>query len=288
MDAPPASFTKIAVLARAKHAGALAYAGELRNIIRRSKTFSCVPPQEADLVILAGGDGFALDALKKYLHREVPFLGISFGNVGFFMNPVLEPAELIGILAEAPAHFVIQTYPLLEVLFFRSEAKRSPQTAFAFNEVKVEHVHGQMLHLDIEIGGEKLNAFSGDAIMVSTSQGTTGYAINTGVGAPAVHPDVPCNILVPISPPKSWHYRPLLFPVVLPLSMPVRIRVLDGDDRPAHIICDGVSQGGVVDALVLTASRTVSMLRLSDPSLRTSYVARLVDKIIGPPRDRPQ
>jgi NAD+ kinase len=278
-------FTKIAAIARSNHADARAYVRQLAISVDQSSNFTLVNSNNADLIILAGGDGFALNAIKKYGYLRTPFLGISFGDVGFFMNPTVNPKKLLEMLTDFSSHFASQIYPLLEGTFTETDARPLSQTALAFNEIVLERVHGQALRLDVEIGGEKLNTFSGDALMVSTPQGTTGYAINTGVGAPAMHPDIVCKILVPMNPQKSWKYRSLLFPVVLPADVPIRIRVLEHDKRPAHLVCDGVSLGKVMEASVTMAQDTVSLLRFSDPSFRTSHTAKLVDKIIGPPRD---
>ena len=40
----------------------------------------------SNLIIVIGGDGFMLEALKKYNKYKKPFYGINSGNYGFLMN----------------------------------------------------------------------------------------------------------------------------------------------------------------------------------------------------------
>ena len=43
-------------------------------------------PKNSDVIIVAGGDGFMLHSLKKYLKFKKPFYGINCGTYGFLMN----------------------------------------------------------------------------------------------------------------------------------------------------------------------------------------------------------
>ena len=53
---------------------------ELINIIGEFK------PEDADVIIVLGGDGFMLEAIKENLNRNIPFFGLNYGSVGFLMN----------------------------------------------------------------------------------------------------------------------------------------------------------------------------------------------------------
>ena len=45
-------------------------------------------PTEADFIIVAGGDGAMLKAIRSYRELELPFVGFNYGHIGFLMNKV--------------------------------------------------------------------------------------------------------------------------------------------------------------------------------------------------------
>ncbi len=74
---------------------ALARASRDRLIARHG---DC-PPEEAQVIVSLGGDGFMLETLHRILGREIPVYGMNCGSVGFLMNSFSEddlPARLSG------------------------------------------------------------------------------------------------------------------------------------------------------------------------------------------------
>ena len=43
-------------------------------------------PEEADTLVVCGGDGTMLRAVRAYKDMALPFVGINFGHIGFLMN----------------------------------------------------------------------------------------------------------------------------------------------------------------------------------------------------------
>ena len=58
-------------------------AQNLKKTFKNYKNFSI---KKSDLIIVAGGDGFMLNVLKKFHKAKKPFYGINCGTVGFLMN----------------------------------------------------------------------------------------------------------------------------------------------------------------------------------------------------------
>ena len=57
---------------------------KIKNFLDKNmKVFSA---KKSNLIIVIGGDGFMLSALKKYYKLKKPFYGINSGNYGFLMN----------------------------------------------------------------------------------------------------------------------------------------------------------------------------------------------------------
>src|SRR5690606_29175833 len=48
--------------------------------------YAHVPPEEADVVVALGGDGFMLETLHGCIERPVPIYGMNLGTVGFLLH----------------------------------------------------------------------------------------------------------------------------------------------------------------------------------------------------------
>ena len=55
--------------------------------------YPTVAPEEAEIVVALGGDGFMLQTLHRFIDRDLPIYGMHRGSVGFLMNPY-RPAHL--------------------------------------------------------------------------------------------------------------------------------------------------------------------------------------------------
>ena len=62
--------------------------------------YSDAGPDEADVIIALGGDGFMLQTLHSYLGKNKPIYGMNLGTIGFLMNEYNE-ADLPERLANA-------------------------------------------------------------------------------------------------------------------------------------------------------------------------------------------
>ena len=51
-------------------------------------------PEKADYILVWGGDGFMLDAIKKYMSFGKPFFWVNCGTLWFLLNQVASPSKL--------------------------------------------------------------------------------------------------------------------------------------------------------------------------------------------------
>src|SRR5689334_24974142 len=84
-------------------------------------------PENADIVVALGGDGFMLQTLHAFLGKGKPIYGMHLGSVGFLMNEYRE-AGLEERLEKAEA---AQVHPLNMCAY--ADGKNTE--ALAFNEV---------------------------------------------------------------------------------------------------------------------------------------------------------
>lgn len=194
---------------------------------------------DADAIFAFGGDGHLLEVVRNLGGRSVPIVGWHAGHMGFLMNEVPQDdgalrADLMSIASGAVE--VMDCSPL------RVDIEGSDLGAavrFPFNEVAafVREIGSQAARLAIEIDGESMGTFTGDGILLSSSQGTTGYAVHAG--GPAVDPSVPSISLVPVNANRSSAFPSLRLPVVLPPTSSVVLRVLEREKRPVQLSMDG-------------------------------------------------
>jgi NAD+ kinase len=130
-------------------------------------------------VVVLGGDGTMLRALRMYLGTGVPVLGVNFGRVGFLSS--MQPDQLEEGLARAfSGDFVTVELPTLEVEV-ESAAAKGEATDVAVNDVVVTSGElGRMVELEWAVGGEDLGLVPCDGIICSTPSGSTAYNLSNG------------------------------------------------------------------------------------------------------------
>ena len=140
-----------------------------------------------DCLIVLGGDGTMLRAIRECHSEGLPFLGVNFGTKGFLMNRV---EDVVGT-----DRFRINPYPLLDV---EAESASGRASGIAFNEAQVKTAGGHMVTLDLSIGGHSEIRMRGDGFLVVTPAGTTGY--NASAGGPILPHSSPLLVVTPLLP----------------------------------------------------------------------------------------
>jgi len=138
------------------------------NIARR--------PQDATRIVVAGGDGTMLYAIKKHFRSEVTFLGIDRGTRGFLLNPIPTAEELEKLLLLDK--FTVVQLRLQKVTFINRNGKA--RQFFAFNDTYLNADSGTEVCGTIEGEFYPKHEFRGDGIIVATAQGSTAYNQNAG------------------------------------------------------------------------------------------------------------
>ena len=161
-------------------------------------------PEDAELVVVLGGDGTMLRALRTYLGAGVPVLGVNFGRVGFLSS--MQPEELETGLARAFAgELATVELPTLEV-----ELAENDGANVAVNDVVVTSGElGRMIELEWAVGGEDLGSVPCDGIICSTPSGSTAY--NLSNGGPVLMWGIDALATTFVAP-HSLHARPLVVP----------------------------------------------------------------------------
>lgn len=208
-------------------------------------------PDEAQVIVALGGDGFMLETLHENLQSGRPIYGMNRGSVGFLMNEYSEDTLLDRINAAERA--VI--YPLV-MNAVDTEGQRSQ--ALAINEVSLLRQTRQTAKLRISIDGKvRLGELSCDGALVATPAGSTAY--NLSAHGPIIPLDAKVLALTPISAFRPRRWRGAL----LPHTAKVTFEILEADKRPVSAVADNFEVRNVAKVQV-AENRQVALHMLFD------------------------
>jgi NAD+ kinase len=166
-----------------------------------------------DLVVVLGGDGAILGAVRAFADAPVPTLGINFGRVGFLAAAEAGHWEeaLREILdGEAVVEPRTRLLAELETAATRELPDGARVRAVALNDVVVTRgAYQGLLELSLSIGDEWVTNYRADGLIVSTASGSTAYSL--AAGGPILAPTMQDLVLTPISP-QSLSHRTILLP----------------------------------------------------------------------------
>ena len=183
-----------------------------------------------DLVIVVGGDGTILNAVRSLSHAHVPIVGINVGRLGFLAD--ISPDELEDSLDD----ILNGSYREEQRFLLEMQVIRDNKIIFegdAFNDVVV-HIRdvARMIEFETRINDEFVNHQRADGIVVSTPTGSTAYALSAG--GPILHATLDAITLVPISP-HTLSSRPL----VINADSQIKILICNTKNGIAQATCDG-------------------------------------------------
>jgi len=179
---------------------------------------------DADIVVVLGGDGTMLRALRRFLGTGIPVLGVNLGRVGFLTSIEAEDLEE-GLRRAFAGDLVLAELPALEV-------SAGGERWLGVNDMVVaSSTIGRMIELGWTIGGEDLGSQPCDGLICSTPSGSTAY--NLSNGGPVLVWGLDAMAITFVAP-HSLHARPLVVPRGLALT------VVNGTaDVSATVLADG-------------------------------------------------
>ena len=214
--------------------------------------YRSVAPDEADLIVALGGDGFMLETLHKFMARKIPIYGMNRGSVGFLMNKY-RPAGLIDRLTRAEPTIL---YPLAMETTDRTGRVRR---AIAINEVSLLRQTRFAAKIRIAVDGVvRIPELICDGALVSTPAGSTAY--NLSAYGPIVPIGAGVLALTPISAFRPRRWRGAL----LPHGATVVFEIRDAAIRPISAVADFTEVRHVV-RVVVREDRTIAPVLLFDP-----------------------
>jgi len=187
--------------------------------------YGTIEPNEADIIVPLGGDGFMLETLHRFVDSRKPIFGMHRGSVGFLMNSY----RLDGLYERLAVAQPVELHPL-EMTARQNGASRR---AIAFNEVSLLRETRQAAKLRVSVDGVvRLEELLADGILLSTPVGSTAY--NLSAHGPIIPLGAAVLALTPISAFRPRRWRGAL----LPHGARVKIEVAETDKRPVSAVAD--------------------------------------------------
>jgi NAD+ kinase len=182
-----------------------------------------------DLVIVLGGDGTLLSAVRSTANTDAPLLGVNLGSLGFLTDvPLSSLFPMLDAIAQGRAP--VEQRSLMQCDLLRGGTTLGSYPAF--NDVVVNKtVLARLNTYDLSVDQVFVASFRADGMIVATPTGSTAYSLSAG--GPVVMPTVNAFVITPVAPHSLTH-RPL----VVPDSAVVEI-LLRSDEEVAYLSLDG-------------------------------------------------
>ncbi|MFK3979746.1 NAD(+)/NADH kinase [Micromonospora sp. NPDC050397] len=269
-------------------------------VIGRDQDAGRLPPEVATVpddqfrarikgLVSLGGDGTMLGAMRLVVDRPVPVLGVNHGNLGFLVE--VTPATLEDALARLVADdYTIETHGCLVA---ECSSVRPLRTDVGFNDfILARQGRTGTVSIDLSLNDQQYGYYRGDAVVVSTPNGSTAY--NYAAGGPIVSPSAAAIVITPVAPMAGINRS-----IVLGAGDRVSLHVA-ADSVPVAVNVDGTASAELAPGDVLSlrmdedaaqvvrlaagthANRSRIKLSLLDLPLRRDQLLELIPEELRP------
>ena len=152
--------------------------------------------QQADLLIVLGGNGTLLGVARTAHPHDVPILAVNLGSLGFLAEISLD--ELYPTLEDILAgKFEVENRMLLNACIWRNGRKIEDHNVL--NDVVINKgVVARVINLQVLVNGQYMTSYRADGLIIATPTGSTAYSLSAG--GPIIHPSMHTLVLSPICP----------------------------------------------------------------------------------------
>ncbi len=158
--------------------------------------------EDADVIIVLGGDGSMLDTAHHSAELGKPFIGVNYGKLGFLAdvkeNEIVDRIRMI----EKGEYFIEERMML--------NAFCGDKKLCALNDVVLDRGYSQrVLKISVDVDGKFFTTYTSDGVIISTPTGSTAY--NMSAHGPILQPGVPGLIITAMNP-HALAMRPIVIP----------------------------------------------------------------------------
>jgi len=214
--------------------------------------FGNVAPEDADVIVALGGDGFMLSTLHDTQELPAPVYGMNRGTVGFLMNEygtegLLDRLEAAEEAVIHPLHMKAHCVDGQEI------------EALAINEVSLLRQGPQAAKLRILVDGkERMPELVCDGALLATPAGSTAYNYSAHGPILPIGAEILALTAMAAFRPRRWRGA------LLPISAKVRFEVLEPNKRAVSAVADSF-EAGTVEWVEIASAPDISHRLLFDP-----------------------
>ncbi len=221
----------------------------LKDIVKR--VYGPRKDAPIDHLIIIGGDGFMLDAIKEHHSRRLPFLGINAGTLGHLLNNGGDEAIEHRLLRGT---FKLYQSPLLNA---QIEGNDESVKYHGFNELFLRTQTQRAARMRVTVDKKvRFEHLTGDGLMLATPAGSTGWSY--GKGGTPIMMGTPQLVLTGDGTRNDRGTR--WVSTSLPNQTIVEIEVWEHDWRPVSLVVDGQLQTtGPIKSITFRQSRTYAV-----------------------------
>lgn len=185
---------------------------------------------QADLMVVLGGDGTLISAVRAIGTHDVPILGVNLGSLGFLTEITVD--ELYPALDSwFNGNHQISERMMLEVALCRNGTILESHQVL--NDVVINKgAMARIIDLETSIDGLSLTTFKSDGLIIASPTGSTGYSLSAG--GPIIHPLMQCIVITPICPHTLTNR-----PVLVDDSSLIAVRLNSLPDEEVFLTLDG-------------------------------------------------
>ena len=225
---------------------------------------------QTDLIVSVGGDGTILRVSRIIYPRQIPIVGVNFGNLGFMAElESVDALEKLSDIIDGRGWYDNRT--MLEVRL------NSSKRFSALNDVVLGRGRNlRLIDIEASIDRNVFATYRADAVIVSTSTGSTGYLM--AANGPVVYPESKDMVLKAVCPHLSLD-KALVISSASEIEFKVKTKheaILSMDGQVEEILKDGD------EVAVLISPYVTRFLRLAP---RTKFYTTLIMKLKEKNRD---
>jgi NAD+ kinase len=213
--------------------------------------------EQAELVVVLGGDGTLISVARLFSGKDVPIVGVNLGSLGFLTEVTVE--ELYTLLERSlTGDPRVSERMMLEVTLCRDN--REIEKWQVLNDMVINKgALARIVDMETRVNRHFLTTFKADGLIVSTPTGSTGYSL--AAGGPIIHPLMSCLVITPICPHTLTNR-----PIVVTDDSIIAITIASQDEK-VFLTLDGqvgtkLEPGDIIE--VRRALKTTSLVMSGD------------------------
>ena len=172
----------------------------------RGETLSRDALRTVEAVMVLGGDGTMLRAVRELDGLDIPVIGVNLGSLGF-MTSVAEKDLERGLECLVRRDYTLSLREMMDCSTRRGNARSVRYRAL--NDMVMTALSTRVVTLRMRVDGEDVGDFVCDGLIVSTPTGSTGHSLSAG--GPVLLPAARAFVVSLICP-HTLSTRPLVLP----------------------------------------------------------------------------